>query len=406
MDALARVLVVDDDGFMRKLLSSLIRQQGFDVTLAEDAMEAMAVLRADDEIDLVISDWEMPGMTGVELCQQLRALNLPNYVHFMLLTARQQQADFVAAMEAGADDFLLKPLNPVILKARLEVVKRLLNLQQRLRRKNRLLTDAKEQLELAYAQLREDMEAAALAQRCLLPASYREMGSLRLASCLLPSAMVSGDMYNFMELADGSIAFYMVDVAGHGARAALLSVTLNHLLDAETFLPEGQQEPPSPDRIVTELNRRFSRSDNDTMDYFTMICGIVNPAGDRMTFCQAGHPRPVLIHPENGVVALGDGGLPVGLLSFGDYETVTVPLPPGARVLIYSDGMTECARENGEQFGEERLHMLLDRSRDEPIINLDAILQEALTEWRGGARFEDDISVLAFEVTSLNRGAL
>ncbi|MFV3073749.1 PP2C family protein-serine/threonine phosphatase [Niveispirillum fermenti] len=400
MDNPIHVLVVDDDALMRKLLTALIGQHDFRVSLAHDGLSALEALRSGEEIDLVISDWEMPGITGVELCRELRAMNLPHYVHFILLTARQGAADFSAAMAAGADDFLLKPISPPILKARLEVVKRLLELQQRLRRKNRLLAEANEQIKTAYARLQEDMEAAAVAQRCLLPEPIKDMGPLRFASFMLPSTFVSGDMYNYLELPDGSVAFYMVDVAGHGARAALLSVTLNHLLDVAAFVPHAERSGPAPERIISELNRRFARVDAGMPDYFTMICGIISPGGDSMTFCQAGHPSPIIIDPGKPIRAAGDGGFPVGLMADGDYLSVTVPLAPGTRVVLYSDGMTECARPDGEQFGEERLHILLDSSRDAPLADLDAILCGALTKWQGSERFEDDVSILAFEVVS------
>ncbi|MFV3130962.1 response regulator [Niveispirillum sp. KHB5.9] len=285
MERQTHVLVVDDDELMRKLLTALIRQHDFQVTQAEDGTAALAVIQSGKEVDLIISDWEMPGITGVELCRAIRRMKLPHYIHFILLTARQQQDDFMAATDAGADDFLLKPISPPILKARLEVVKRILSLHDRLQRKNRLLTEANEQLRLTNVKLQEDMEAAALAQRCLLPDAYREVGNLRFASCLLPSAVVSGDMYNYLALPDGSVAFYMVDVAGHGARAALLSVTLNHLLDVSAFLPSRTDATPRPDLVVTELNRRFTRADIEMLDYFTMICGVVSADGTSMTFC-------------------------------------------------------------------------------------------------------------------------
>ncbi len=400
MERPIHVLVVDDDPLMRKLLTALIRQHEFQVTHAGDGIAALGIIQAGQEVDLIISDWEMPGITGVELCRAVRQMHLPNYIHFVLLTARQQQDDFIAAMEAGADDFLLKPISPPILKARLEVVKRLLGLHYRLQRKNMLLTEANEQLRVTYAKLKEDMEAAAVAQRCLLPEPYKEIGRLRFASCLLPSALVSGDMYNYLELPDGSVAFYMVDVAGHGARAALMSVTLNHLLDEAAFLSGVDGGPPRPDIVVADLNRRFTRADGEMLDYFTMVCGVVNPAGDSMTFCQAGHPSPILIQAGQPAELIGDGGFPVGLMAHEDYTAVTVPLPRGSRIILHSDGMTECAHPDGTHFGQDRLHALLEKAKDRPLNALEPLLYETLTAWQGGERFEDDVSVLAFEVAT------
>ncbi|MGQ3045421.1 MAG: response regulator [Niveispirillum sp.] len=119
MERPIHVLVVDDDPLMRKLLTALIRQHEFQVTHAGDGIAALGLIQAGQEVDLIISDWEMPGITGVELCRAVRQTHLPNYIHFILLTARQQQDDFIAAIEAGTDNFLLKPISPPILKARL-----------------------------------------------------------------------------------------------------------------------------------------------------------------------------------------------------------------------------------------------------------------------------------------------
>ncbi|MFV3130956.1 PP2C family protein-serine/threonine phosphatase [Niveispirillum sp. KHB5.9] len=101
---------------------------------------------------------------------------------------------------------------------------------------------------------------------------------------------------------------------------------------------------------------------------------------------------------------MGDGGFPVGLMAHEEYSAVTVPLTPGSRVILYSDGMTECTNPEGVQYGEERLHALFDQARDWPLNTLEPILYETLTTWQGGRRFEDDVSVLAFEVVTRHRG--
>ncbi|TWB21737.1 sigma-B regulation protein RsbU (phosphoserine phosphatase) [Nitrospirillum bahiense] len=398
-----RVLIVDDDPVMRDLVSVITMAQGFEVLQASDGAEGLSIIRNAPRIDLVISDWEMPFMDGVEFCRQIRALHMPKYIHVLLLTARQRQADFLAAMEAGADDFLSKPFNPAMLSARLGVTKRLLALQSRLMQNNELLTRTNERLTETYTKLQEDMDAAARAQRRLLPEPLKTMGRAHFASCLVPSADISGDMYNFFELPDGSIGFYMVDVAGHGARAALMSVTLNRLLNADAFVNgDGRQHhgrPHAPHSVVSELNRRFV-PDSEIVDYFTMICGVLDQDTGQLRFCQAGHPHPVVV-PRNGApYAVGSGGFPVGLLDGMDYDDTIVSLAPGTRVVLHSDGVTECASPDGEFYGEARLHKLLHEVRELPIDQVSDAVREDLYAWRGGTGFDDDVSVLAFEIHS------
>ncbi|MDE1148233.1 MAG: SpoIIE family protein phosphatase [Azospirillaceae bacterium] len=403
MQETPRVLIVDDDPVMRDLVSVITMAQGFDVMQASDGAEGLSIIRSMPQVDMVISDWEMPFMDGVEFCRQIRAMHLPKYIHVLLLTARQRQADFLAAMEAGADDFLSKPFNPAMFSSRLGVTKRLLALQNRLMQNNDLLTRTNERLTEAYNKLQEDVDAAARAQRRLLPEPLKTVGRAQFASCLVPSANISGDMYNFFELPDGSIGFYMVDVAGHGARAALMSVTLNRILTADAFIySDARQQimqPHAPRSLVSELNRRFV-PDAEIVDYFTMICGVLDQNGGRVRFCQAGHPHPVVVPRNEAPFPVGSGGFPVGLVDGMDYDDTVVPLSPGTRVVLHSDGVTECASPDGEQYGETRLHKLLDEMRDLPIDRISDVVREDLYAWRGGGGFDDDVSVLAFEINS------
>lgn len=393
-----KVLIVDDDPLMCRMLALALRQLGHAPVAAGDGRAALAKLDADTAIDLVISDWMMPEMNGLELCREIRARQRANYVHILLLTARQEREDYLEAMDAGADDFLGKPLDPNLLAARLRVAARLLGLQADLRHNNTLLAAAHQELSQAYDNLYSDLAAAARVQESLLPERQLRIHDLRFASALFASASISGDIFNYFPLADGSVAIYAVDVAGHGARAALMSVTLSRLLTAETFVDDGQQ-PRAPDAVIADLNQRFQQPETNP-DYFTMFGAVVTPTG-RLRFCQAGHPNPMVIpaDPAAPVRALGGGGFPVALLDFADFSSHDLALAPGDRVFVYSDGVTECAAETGELFGEPRLIAKLGELRGAPMDELIASLHHTLIGWQGGPSFKDDVSLLAFERT-------
>lgn len=132
------VLIVDDDPVTVATLSALLAGWGYDVQVARDGNEAWKRIERGD-IRVVISDWYMPELDGIELCRRLREPSRRQYVYFILLTARGGKEQFLAGMAAGADDFLTKPANPDELRARVRVAERILGLHQELQRLQGLL---------------------------------------------------------------------------------------------------------------------------------------------------------------------------------------------------------------------------------------------------------------------------
>ncbi|MBI3464359.1 MAG: diguanylate cyclase [Planctomycetes bacterium] len=126
-----QVLVVDDDPAILRLLSKVLSSAGYQVQQAADGISALEAIGRDCPYFL-ITDWDMPGITGLELCRRVRQLDLPHYVHTLMLTARSCNADAIAGLEAGADDFVIKPVRPEELLARLRAGARIIDLERRL----------------------------------------------------------------------------------------------------------------------------------------------------------------------------------------------------------------------------------------------------------------------------------
>lgn len=126
------ILIAEDDRMFRVLLQSWLQDRGYQVTVAEDGRQAWALLQAEHAPKLVILDWMMPGMSGPEICRQLRSQAGARYRYLLLLTARSDKQDMVAGLEAGADDYLSKPFDALELHARLNVGRRILDLQEQL----------------------------------------------------------------------------------------------------------------------------------------------------------------------------------------------------------------------------------------------------------------------------------
>ena len=394
-----RILVVDDDPLMRSLLEAVLVSLGYTVTTAGDGRQALDLLES-DQVNLIITDWMMPDVDGLELCRRLRARPAAGYTYIILLTARQDGGALVEGMEAGADDFVTKPPDVDELRVRLAAGRRVLRLERQLEQRNRKLATANERLSEAYGRIERDLTAAAAAQRRMLP-QPRDLGGLRYDWLFIPSSHVAGDTFNVLGRND-HVVFYQIDVAGHGVPAALLSVSLQRVLSGTGFdIASGEMGPGGlwrdPVRVVAELNRRFQAEDDDDASYFTIVYGVLDlPSGD-VVLTQAGHPPPLLVRRDGSVSTIGEGGFVVGLFMDVEYEAVRLRLSPGERLWLYSDGVVECPSRRDELFTEERL---VEFATDTCRLPLDASLQaleQRLRQWSEGPAFEDDVSVLVIE---------
>jgi len=127
-----KVLIVEDEPVSKHLLEVFLRKWGYEVVVCRDGGEAWKLLQMDKTVSLIISDWMMPVMTGLELCRKIRETERSNYIYFIILTSKKEKEDVIAGLEAGADDFLIKPFDREELKYRVRIGERIINLEQRI----------------------------------------------------------------------------------------------------------------------------------------------------------------------------------------------------------------------------------------------------------------------------------
>ncbi len=388
-------LLVDDDPVMRDLLSAILVDRGYAVDCAADGQDALGLLEGSDH-NLVVTDHYMPVMDGLSLCRALRQrLRGRPYVYCIMLTAADDEATLVAAMEAGVDDFLGKPLREAELGARLHAAERVLALEAGLANRNRELGEA-------YARVRRELEMARALQRGLLPAPAQFAGA-RFDWLFQASSYVGGDTFDYFQVGPTQLCFHVVDVAGHGVAAAMMAFNAQHQLRAlsqqvaRTLLAQGRSLSETAVHVVSDYNQRVLQSSRDPSHYLTLLYGLADLRAGQAALVQAGHPPALLAAAgSEDFRPVGEGGLPLGIVDDGGFEARDIALSPGARLALYSDGVTECRNRAGQAFGTERLRTLLAQQRRTPLAGTARALDRALAGWHDTG-LDDDITFLTLE---------
>lgn len=397
-----RVLVVDDSRAQRRILTVQLQRWGYEVTEAA-AGDAALTLCHSQTFDIVLSDWVMPGMTGLELCQAFRALPREGYGYFILLTSKSEKAEIAVGLENGADDFLTKPVNSDELRARLRAAERIVSMQQELVEKNRLVGSTLDQLQKLYDSLDRDLIEAKKLQQSLIRDRQRDFGFGKAYLMLKPSGHVGGDLVGSFIIDERRIAIFSVDVSGHGVASAMMTARLAGLLSggspdqniALCVNADGVRDAYPPEEVAFRLNRMMIE-DVQVEQYFTLAYAEIDLINGQVRLVQAGHPHPLILRGNRSHL-LGDGGLPIGLIPGATYQSVNAVLLPGDRLFLVSDGITECPDPHGIELGSEGLQALLDRSAHLPSANLLEALIWDLSAHSGGNDFPDDVSGILFD---------
>ncbi|MCB1381267.1 MAG: SpoIIE family protein phosphatase [Alphaproteobacteria bacterium] len=398
------VLVVDDSRLQRRILASSLTRWGFRVIEAESGDEALAICEA-AQPDLVLSDWMMPGMNGLEFCRAFRRLPTESYGYFILLTSKSEKMEVAEGLDAGADDFLTKPVNPAELRARISAGDRIIAMQRELSEKNRIIRDTLDRLQAVYDSIDRDLMQARKIQQSLVPDLSRHFGASQVSLLLKPCGHIGGDLVGMFSPCQGQVGFYSIDVSGHGITSAMMTARLGSYLSSVHFdqnlgvAPDGKGfvlRPPV--EVAQQMNARLV-ADVVIEEYFTMAYGTVDLATGALKLVQAGHPHPLLLRADGSTAFLGDGGLPIGLLPDAPFTQIELTLAPGDRVLLYSDGFTEARVRDGVMLDTDGLLELVRHCQPhqygcEFLDDLFWSLTEIMSPEHG---MEDDVSAALFE---------
>lgn len=406
--AALRVLIVDDSKAQRRILALQLARWGYAVSEADCGDAALTLCQA-TAFDIILSDWMMPGMTGLELCQAFRALPREGYGYFILLTSKSEKAEIANGLENGADDFLTKPVGSDELRARLRAGERIVGMQQELVEKNRLVGSTLGQLQKLYDSLDRDLIEAKKLQQSLIRDRNRDFGTGRASMMMQPSGHVGGDLVGSFIIDERRIAIFSVDVSGHGVASAMMTARLAGLLSggspdqniALCINADGGRDAYPPHEVAFRLNRMMIE-DVQVDQYFTMAYAEIDMMNGQVQLVQAGHPHPVLMRSTGPMRLVGEGGLPIGLIPGAVYQSISTVLLPGDRLFLVSDGVTECPDPQGAELGGDGLLPMLKRSAHLPSPQLLEALLWDLSSFAETNDFPDDVSGILFDYSGPN----
>ncbi len=394
----ASILAVDDTPANLQVLAGMLKDRGYKVRPVPGGKLALSAARRDPP-DLILLDINMPEMNGYEVCEHLKADENLKGIPVIFISALTEQLDKVKAFAIGGVDYLTKPFQMEELHARVETHLKLRRLQLELEETNALLAKAN-------GRMSRDLKAAARIQETFLPREVPRVHGAEFAWIYRPCDELAGDGLNVIPLGEGKVGLYILDVSGHGVASALLTVTMSRLLSppsepSSILTRDGgvkdRFDVTPPAEVADRLNRLFP-FDPATEQFATMVYGILETATGVFRYVSAGHPGPVHLPAGGDPVILASDGSPIGLAD-DPYEERTVRLGAGDRLYLYSDGVPEAMDPTGKPFGNARLLESIGRGHSGTLREVIATLLEEIACWQGSRRPQDDISILAVEVS-------
>jgi sigma-B regulation protein RsbU (phosphoserine phosphatase) len=451
------VLIAEDSRIQAKILQKRLTDAGHTVRWAENGADALKLAR-ERRPDIIISDIEMPVMTGYEFCKAVKTDPALQSVPLILMSTLADPIDIIRGLDAGADNYVTKPYDPDYLLGRMQsllatplgapaeeatlevavagqkfrvqagrqqVLNLLVSTFENAVAKNQELIAANEDLSLARDKLQQsnselsalndkistinarmvrDLEAAAKVQRSLLPPDDAAVPAATVAWRYVPCQDLAGDFLNFFPLDAEHTGLFVVDVSGHGVPSSLMAVTVGRFLSpkvSEQSLlvrqrPDGGVAVATPAEVATQLNRLF-QADEFSGLYFTILYGVLHVPTGRLDYVSGGHPA--LVHvPMNGPPAYhGAEGFPIGFVPDVEYTQVSLQLAPGDRIYLYSDGVTEAMDKDQNPLGEQALVDCIAAGRRQPLDETVAGLLATVEQWCQPNGPLDDVSILGLE---------
>ena len=375
----ARRLVVDDKESNRDLLARRLEREGYLVATAFDGVDALEKLQA-TEFDLVLLDIMMPRLDGHGVLLELKSDERLRHTPVIMVSALDELSSVVRCITAGAEDYLPKPFNPTLLRARVGACLEKKSLRDQERRTYAALVASQAAL---AAELRD---AAAYVESLLPPRASDER--VAIDWIYKPSTSLGGDAFGYHWLDERHLAVYLLDVCGHGVGAALLSTSAMNVIRSQT-LPDTDFHAPGS--VLAGLNRAFQMESQNEM-YFTIWYGVYDAEQRTISYASGGPHAALLLDADGAQRQLEAQGPIIGLLPETSYHAEASEVPAGSKLHIFSDGVYEVRLQDGHVMDYDQFAGVVSgvagrggRPRD---------IHVAMQKVQGREEFEDDFSLL------------
>ena len=378
----AKILVVDDEPdleiLVRQKFRRRIRRGEFEFTFAQNGLEALERLAENPELEMILSDINMPRLDGLSLLNALGEVN-PE-IRAVMVSAYGDMDNIRTAMNRGAFDFVTKPIDFDDLETTID----------KTLRHSRIMREALSSQNQLQA-LRQELNIAHSMQLSILPTSFPCTPQFEVHGRVIPAKEVGGDFYDIYRLEDGRLGIVIADVSGKGIPAALFMMVCRTLLKGIAI---GMG---SPAEALTEANSLL-HAENQASMFVTVFYGVFDPRTGALTYANAGHEPPVLRRTDGSTEALPfTGGVPLGIVDDMVFEERTSTLSPGDFAFLYTDGVTEALNEVEEEFGNARVHDAIAAVNPGPPREAVEALVQTVVRFSGEAEQFDDLTCLVLK---------
>jgi len=391
----ASLLIVDDNEDNRYTLTRRLNREGYkDLTIATNGREALDKLKA-RPFDLVLLDIMMPDINGYEVLEQMKAAPTLRDIPVIMISALDEIESVIRCIELGAEDYLNKPFNPTLLRARVGA-----SLE-----KKRLRDEVRRNLE----RLEQELESARALQLAMLPHHFPICSPARpvaVHAVMQPAREVGGDLYDCFYASDHAFCFLVGDVSGKGASAAMFMARARSLVRITVNLwREWRTDEIDPGILAEAVNRELCQNNDDRM-FVTMFLGLIDTRTGLVSFVNAGHPPPHLLSASGETRQIeAKPAMPLGVRRQTRFQTRTLAIQPGDALFVCSDGVFEALNDAGDLFSIERLGRLLREANAAEPPEMIRVIREAVDAFRGSTPRTDDVTALALRWRPLQAAA-